>query len=564
MKAKPWFQQALSLASTKGFFHWELEFPEVFYEGAQEKEKPGFDVVVGNPPYGATLTTEEQEYIRKRFPNVEYRVESYVAFIETGLNLSREGGFSSLIVPDNWMYLDFTENLRSRLMTDGKLRLVVALPSNVFPDATVDTCIYVVSRKRADEDVSSHLVKVVPHKKDTIISSINEQNFFLQPQAFWISHHGKIINPYLLPHEAQVILKIDVDSHRLQDIATINYGLKAYQKGKGKPPQTAKIVSEKPFTTTHRLNSSFDPFYDGAVISRYQISWFDNSWIKWGPWLAEPRSIELFDRPRLLLRKVASERLIGTYETRKAFSNTLIYVIRLPENSMWNLRGLLAILNSTLMGFYFRKAFAIREDDVFPQILLDDVSQLPIHRVNFTPPFKERVRLLEKGEKLYDQCLAKGDQLCVMGFVEHCLAQKPKHADAVHDFLAFLADQMIEMNKKKQAEVKGFLEWLERNGHPFWPFWENVASWWDIRHLPNVLLLHFADLKRDLPGAIRRIAAFLEIPLSEGLLETVVRHSSFDYMKAHAAAPHMQAYGAKTKDLLASRVIHILSPAWPV
>jgi aryl sulfotransferase len=80
-----------------------------------------------------------------------------------------------------------------------------------------------------------------------------------------------------------------------------------------------------------------------------------------------------------------------------------------------------------------------------------------------------------------------------------------------------------------------FLDWLERDGHPFWPFWENVASWWEIRHLPNVLLLHFADLKRDLPGAIRRIAAFLEIPLSEGLLEAVVRHSSFEYMKAHAA-----------------------------
>jgi quinol monooxygenase YgiN len=32
-------------------------------------------------------------------------------------------------------------------------------------------------------------------------------------------------------------------------------------------------------------------------------------------------------------------------------------------------------------------------------------------------------------------------------------------------------------------------------------------------------------------------------------------------LKAHAAAPHMAAYGAKTKDLLASRVIHILTPA---
>jgi quinol monooxygenase YgiN len=36
---------------------------------------------------------------------------------------------------------------------------------------------------------------------------------------------------------------------------------------------------------------------------------------------------------------------------------------------------------------------------------------------------------------------------------------------------------------------------------------------------------------------------------------------SLDHLKAHAAAPHMAAYGAKTKDLIASRVIHVLSPA---
>ena len=40
----------------------------------------------------------------------------------------------------------------------------------------------------------------------------------------------------------------------------------------------------------------------------------------------------------------------------------------------------------------------------------------------------------------------------------------------------------------------------------------------------------------------------------------VEKWESIDALKAHAAAPHMAAYGAKTKELLASRVIHILSP----
>ena len=56
-----------------------------------------------------------------------------------------------------------------------------------------------------------------------------------------------------------------------------------------------------------------------------------------------------------------------------------------------------------------------------------------------------------------------------------------------------------------------FQEWLGNDGHPFWPFWENVRSWWEYRELPNILMLHFADLKADMPAEIRRIAAFLGI-----------------------------------------------------
>jgi aryl sulfotransferase len=79
-----------------------------------------------------------------------------------------------------------------------------------------------------------------------------------------------------------------------------------------------------------------------------------------------------------------------------------------------------------------------------------------------------------------------------------------------------------------------FLDWLDGDGHPWWPFWENVRSWWEIRHLPNVTLLHYADLKRDLPGQIRRIAAFLDIPIDERRWPAILEHCTFDYMKRHA------------------------------
>lgn len=79
-----------------------------------------------------------------------------------------------------------------------------------------------------------------------------------------------------------------------------------------------------------------------------------------------------------------------------------------------------------------------------------------------------------------------------------------------------------------------FLEWLEKDGSPFWPFWQNIKSWWDIRHLDNVKMLHFSDLRKDMPGEIRGIAEFLEIPIKEESWQDILLHCSFDYMKKNA------------------------------
>lgn len=85
------------------------------------------------------------------------------------------------------------------------------------------------------------------------------------------------------------------------------------------------------------------------------------------------------------------------------------------------------------------------------------------------------------------------------------------------------------------ADVHEFYRaWFDGDGHPYWPFWENIKSWWEIRNLPNVLLMHFGDMKADLAGSIRRIADFLEIEVDEKTLPQIVHHCSFDYMKAHA------------------------------
>jgi len=109
------------------------------------------------------------------------------------------------------------------------------------------------------------------------------------------------------------------------------------------------------------------------------------------------------------------------------------------------------------------------------------------------------------------------------------------HANANQSWYAAINDTPGRVGppiERPPGDVRTYWrDWFERDGYPFWPFWENVRSWWSIRYLPNVKLVHFADLKRDMPGQIRAAAAFLDIPVNEARWERILEHCSFEWMK---------------------------------
>ena len=81
----------------------------------------------------------------------------------------------------------------------------------------------------------------------------------------------------------------------------------------------------------------------------------------------------------------------------------------------------------------------------------------------------------------------------------------------------------------------------EDDGSPWWSHHHHVASFWEHRDLPNVLLVHYADLKADLEGEMRRIADFLGIQVAERLWSELVNGARFETMKEEArAVPGME------------------------
>jgi aryl sulfotransferase len=85
--------------------------------------------------------------------------------------------------------------------------------------------------------------------------------------------------------------------------------------------------------------------------------------------------------------------------------------------------------------------------------------------------------------------------------------------------------------------TRGTFEW-EREGYPWWGNLHHVQSWWDWRHLDNVLFVHFSDLLGDLEHQVRRIAAFLDIEIHEAGLPAMLEALSLTSMRAEAIQRH--------------------------
>ncbi len=347
---------------------WQQLFPRVF------RERGGFDAVIGNPPYGAIFGEPEKEYLRAHYKTFVWRGESYLVFIEKALELLQIGGEFGYIIPDTYLNLEFTRTTREVLLQKSIVREIVVLPSNVFADATVDTTILLASRAPDTDQFhpADVTIKIFP-KKSVLPNLLEPARVFSQKTAVW--GLGGHFNVESNPAELAVIQSVDARFPKLDDFVEMFYGIKAYQVGKGKPPQTEAIRDEKPFTSDTQKGKEWLPFFDGKHIGRYEISWKKNNWLNYGAWLAEPRKPTVFADEKILIRKIIGETLIATYVSETSFCNTLLFVLKLKREVILPYPYILGVLNSRFIGWYFRKKFQIAEDDTFPQIMIRDILQ---------------------------------------------------------------------------------------------------------------------------------------------------------------------------------------------
>lgn len=133
-------------------FEWRFEFPEVLND---DGDFVGFDVVIGNPPYGVKLIDREKEYLKNRFTATSGEVEIYTFFIELAMaDLLKPSGVFSYITTNTIYYLDKFSHIRKKAFLENRIISLLELEKQVFADAPdIVPAIYILQKNAISNNV---------------------------------------------------------------------------------------------------------------------------------------------------------------------------------------------------------------------------------------------------------------------------------------------------------------------------------------------------------------------------------------------------------------------------
>jgi len=315
-----------SNAIYRNAFEWRFEFPEVL---DSEGNFEGFDVIVGNPPYGTFVEDNAKDYFKENYTTVQGPFEVYKFFIEKGLKLLSSNKYLSFITPDTWTNLSYFKNVRNLIAKNYSLLFCSQTLYDVFAEVTVDTNIYIIKNE----------------KSTAATFSIIDANLQLVGNGdIQESNDDYIISLKIKP---SLITKIENGAIPLSEIVDVWRGMSAY--GAANP--------DKPYNSTNKETAFHRKMLNGGDIGKFQIKW-SGEYIKYGEWLHRPRPTAIYDNPHLLIQRIRNprlkQRIVAAFDDEKYVSSDGLSNLLIKENEhTQNLKFILALLNSKLINYWF-------------------------------------------------------------------------------------------------------------------------------------------------------------------------------------------------------------------
>ena len=316
----------------------------------------------------------------------------------------------------------------------------------IFFDAKLSTCVYMISKKIPSQN---HWVFIRNHPGRLIID--DSPSYQALQSDFLSFDQTNLSIPSLNENSWNLILKLSTNQQLL----------KLGKFASASPGELMINSSFKKYLSDQKLG---EEAIRGSHIGRYVIvepkqgeSVFFNRdlYLK-----GHPNSKKAFSHQsqRVVYQRYAAidnyRRLIATILPENYFcSHTTGYLLSIKD---YALGFLTSLLNSKILEWRFSLTSTNNNINGY------EIESLPIPKINFTTNSDRRQQGLENLINLYQKYQTDHQLDPILSQCEQHLNQQPEEADIIHDFLAYLAEQMIQFNQQKQTEIKGFLKWLER------------------------------------------------------------------------------------------------------
>ncbi len=338
---------------------WRFEFPEVLND---DGDFVGFDVVIGNPPYGVDLSEYEKPYFLDKYIKTSGEIEIYCYFIELSLSgILKHNGYFSFITTNTVYYLDKFLTIRKNLFSTNKIIFLIELEKQVFTDAPdIVPAIYLL-KKAKDKDNIVNLYKSQSTKKVYDLELYSD---------FYVNNIAQskldIKNTFLLNtnNEKEALIDKLSSLNKLNNNFKVVYGIKT---GNNK-----KFVKQKPDNDGiwKKCASSADN------IKKYIITW-KGDFLNISKDLAGLGNVN-YEQPKILIqyiRKLSMKtRLVCALDVNGEYYPLNNYSFVISENTH-SLKFLLAILNSNLTNWYFSNSFV--DYNIKPKY----IEQIPLPKV---------------------------------------------------------------------------------------------------------------------------------------------------------------------------------------
>jgi adenine-specific DNA-methyltransferase len=372
----------------------ETVFPEVMKSG-------GFDAIVGNPPWGATISEAEKNYILNKYKSFKGNFDTYLFFIERALGYLRLNGKFSYITPDSWIRVPQAKNLREIILKDYYINTLSILPQKVFKGVSANTIVTIIFKTNSLNKTTINFFN-----PDSELSRLAQGDFddtYVIEQKVWHEDSDLQFQIHLKGHILELVKRIQNKSTRGEEYLDVMQGIVPYSK----ETHSKETIKNRKFHSEIKLSKEYGKWLQGRCINRYTMNDDKIEFLKYGKWLHRPRQPKYFNSERILIQEITGgnpPRISSTYCNEQLYHDPGI--ISCINISSIHINILLGLINSKLMSWYHSITSPKGNRKAFPKVLIGDIRNFPIPiAIENSEDIKESI------SNLVDQMLSTKKQL---------------------------------------------------------------------------------------------------------------------------------------------------------